>query len=205
MPGLETGSSHMPRQADRPGRPDRTPQAGSSTTGDPSTSAAALAEFAARLSSLAVRFREVIGQMEQIAVTMREPGHPPDYRLVHALGDCHRQFSRLRHELLQMAATLGVKIRSTERLSGLHELEAFLGTLSETAGVELPPREPSSPVPPSNWASEPPPEFESTGEFPSPPPSASVRVPHTPVAPAPDRLPPTMSEPVPAPHRSDVG
>jgi len=195
----------MPYQVDRPGHPDGTPQADLSATGDPESGTAALAEFAARLSSLAVRFREVIGQMEQTAVTMREPGHPPDYRLVHALGDCHRQFARLRHELVQMAAILGVKIRSTERLSGLHELEAFLGTLSETAGIETPPGERSLPVPQPRWASELPPEFESTGEFPAPPPSASVRVPHTPVAPASQKPPATTTEPDPAPDRSDAG
>jgi hypothetical protein len=142
----------MPHQVDAPdlaGRPTEvTPDAASAPGQSPNGSAdVGLADLAGRLASLKVRFLEVVGQMEQVAATMREPGAPPDYHIVQALGECHRQFLRIRHEVIHKAAALGVKIRSTERLAGLTDIEAFLETLSESAAVERPPaREYRAPV-----------------------------------------------------------
>lgn len=94
-----------------------------------------LPELARRHSALRARFLEVVGQMEQTSAAMCESGRPPDFRLVQALGDCHRAFVRLRHEVLQRAAIGNRKIRSTERLATLSDLEAFLESLDEPVSL----------------------------------------------------------------------
>ena len=150
----------MPDPVDSPdlaARPaEITPDASSAPGHSPDGSAGAgLSELAARLANLKVRFLEVVGQMEQVAATMRESGAPPDYHIVQALGECHRQFLRIRHEVIHKAGTLGVRIRSTERLAGLSDIESFLEALSESVAVAAPPaRENPAPVEPTTLAPE---------------------------------------------------
>jgi hypothetical protein len=112
--------------------PDPVQSTGASPNGMRPDDMPGLPALAARLTAMTARYLEVVGHMEQTADSMRESGAPPEYHLLEALGDCHRQFLRMRHDVLRKAAMLGVKIRSTERLSTLRDIEAFLDTLSET-------------------------------------------------------------------------
>jgi hypothetical protein len=107
------------------------PHAAASPNGSQAGDVAELPDLVARLSAVTARFLEVVGQMGQTAVSMRESGAPPQYQLLNALGDCHRQFLTIRHEVVRKATSLGVRIRVKEHLKTLRDVEAFLETLSE--------------------------------------------------------------------------
>ena len=137
----------------------------------------------ARLAAAAARFAEVAARLDSASAAMRETGSPPDFHLIHALGDCHRDFLRARNDVTRSLKERGLPVPPASELTGLHALEAFArgplasegATSNHLAATEPPIAEagetPVLPglVPESLSGSEPPPDepgepVESAGE-----------------------------------------
>ena len=88
------------------------------------------AELAGRLDAAWDAYRSSADAMGRAAEAMREAGTPPDYRLIHTLGECHRQYLRLRNEAVARARSLGRPVPPPEHLAGLAGLHRLIDALA---------------------------------------------------------------------------
>ncbi len=94
-------------------------------------------EFSPRLASTRSRFLQIAGALRQAAETLEVDGSLPPYQLLKSIGDCHREFLRLRRDLTARAAILSLPISATESLSGISDLANLVNASSASA---TPPR-----------------------------------------------------------------
>jgi hypothetical protein len=120
---------------------------------NPSTTASGRAgrlrsEFAPRIAEIWARFRSTVEEMHRAAGAMQADGLPPGYPLVQSLGDCHREFLRLRLELTRRAEALGLEATSLNTSAGIGDLARRIDALAAgepsatpvaTAAVEVAP------------------------------------------------------------------
>lgn len=85
-------------------------------------------EFSRRFSDARVRFTATVAEMRQAAEVMERDGRPPTYRLLHTLGECHREFLRLRHDVTGRARDLALPVPPLDKLAGLEDLASLLFT-----------------------------------------------------------------------------
>src|SRR5262249_4433918 len=133
-----------------------------------------------------------------VADDLEGPGVPPGYQVLQALGECHRRFLRLRHEVGRRASAAGLAVPPPEQVRGLGDL-ARLGDALAAGARGVP-----APVPPTEPALPPAPEPEPEAPAPAPPTVAVAEAPPPePVAPpaavevAPETEPETEPEPEP--------
>jgi len=69
---------------------------------------------------------------------MEQDGRPPSYRLLHSLGECHREFLRLRHEVTGRGRVLALPVPPLAKIGGLDDLARLLFAASEGEGTDLP-------------------------------------------------------------------
>jgi hypothetical protein len=86
------------------------------------------------LSALTSRFSEVAARMSRAADAMRGEGTLPDYRLVEALGDCHRELLRFRRVVHQHLESLGHPVPTPDQPAGLRDLQALIAGVSRREG-----------------------------------------------------------------------
>ena len=93
-------------------------------------------EFSRRIESVWERFRTTEEELQDAAAAMRNDGRPPTYRLIHSLGECHREFLRLRLDLARRAESLSVTLPALDTLGGIGDLVRFIESRSggERAG-----------------------------------------------------------------------
>ncbi len=83
-------------------------------------------QFAERIASTWSRFHDAVAEIQRAARAMESEGRPPSYRLVQTLGDCHREFHRLRHDLVGSSRALSIPLPSTDELVGIDSLARWL-------------------------------------------------------------------------------
>ena len=147
---------------------------------------------------------------------MSEEGVPPGYQVVQALGECHRQFTRLRHDLTRRAEGLGLPVPPAERLAGLNDLGRVIEALGECpppSSKQEPPR-----TPPIQVVAPDPPAVQPVATAPAEPevviesPAEASERGETPASPvlsepvettAPEAAGPVEQEPMPAPSSGE--
>jgi hypothetical protein len=171
-----------------------------------------------RLEALRGVFATAIAAMERAIAEMRFSGLPPDYRLLTQLGDCHREFLRLRLDVVRHAGELGFPVPSTDHLRDLAELGSQIGALHSSTKPTVAPRPESPPIESTGQAASPkeavqpiaiephpPEEVTSASVEPEPAASESVATPHVealgePIEPGPTAAAPPFDAPAePAP------
>ena len=83
--------------------------------------------LAGRLDEAFGRFAETLTLLEASAAAMRSRGLPPDFKLIQALGDCHREFLRVRHETLTALAAGGRTAPAAAQVVDLVTLRELIG------------------------------------------------------------------------------
>ena len=167
-------------------------------------------ELRERIASALRGFQSVTASWRGAADAMDELGVPPSYQVLHALGECHRQFLRLRLDVTNRLAALGLAVPPINDLIGLNDLSRLVETVlshhhpatarqiapekpepAVTEELIPPPTAPDAPFDPLPASEpethEPPPPIESTHVF------KSIH------APAPEWVEPVVSEEIPEP------
>ena len=83
-------------------------------------------EFSPRIASAWDKFRSTVSELHLITSAMQEEGRPPSYRVTHALGECHREFLRLRLDLIRRAESLTIPVPPLEHLGGIADLARLI-------------------------------------------------------------------------------
>lgn len=99
-----------------------------------------------RLEALRGVFATATAAMERATAEMRFSGLLPDYRLLTQLGDCHREFLRLRLDVVRQAGEFGLPVPSTDLLRDLAELASLIGTLHTPPKPTVPSSPQSLPI-----------------------------------------------------------
>lgn len=115
-----------------------------------------LREVRGRVESALSQFAATGDALRRAADVMGGKGVLPGYQLVHALGECHRQFLRMRQEVFRHAQARGRSLPPVEQVDGLAVLVRLIDDLTSdavpkpTAAAE--PAEPEPIVAASNTA-----------------------------------------------------
>lgn len=150
-------------------------------------------KFAERIAEVSVLFQTVVDEMKTASCAIVDTGRPPDYHLVQLIGDCHRLFLRLRHDVRRYAESIGATAPPADQITSLSELFHWLDSPDPKTSPEItPPVE----TPPAEASVEPEPVTE-----PEPVASAIILAyePSPAVAETTDELSAVESDPVPAP------
>ena len=108
-------------------------------TGSRTSVGATVGELATRIERLSGHFGEVVGQLAASFKGMSEPGRPPSYHVLNSLGDCHRQFLKLRQSVVRLSEANGVPIPPVDELADLDSLRRLLGLpKGEVVAVDSP-------------------------------------------------------------------
>jgi hypothetical protein len=110
----------------------------------PGKSALLRDEFAARLAAAWTANDDVVAALGLATASMQTDGRPPSYQLIHRLGECHREFLRLRLEMTRRAQALALTVPPLDALTGLAELAGLLDSVAPpaVAVASLPPAPP---------------------------------------------------------------
>ncbi len=123
------------------------------------------AEFEERVAAARAIFRSTLDVLRLAVEDMDHQGRPPSYQLVHALGECRREFHRLRNDLSRRAAGTSLTLPPIETLDGLAALTRLFDPVAESEPFDpvgpgsesrsrepVPPPAPDRPKPPSGAA-----------------------------------------------------
>jgi len=120
--------------------------------GDPAADfVRSLREVRGRVVSAFSQFVATGDALRRAADVMGGEGVPPGYQLVHALGECHRQFLRMRQEVFRYAEARGRSLPPVEQVDGLAALVRLIDDLTSDA-VSEPTAAPEPVVAASNTA-----------------------------------------------------
>ncbi len=123
----------------RPQHPEGGQAVSDAVNGDQAAGVARLLqEFGERLATTLVGFRESSALLRQAADDMGASGTPPGYQLLQKLGDCHRQFARLRLDLTRRATDLGIPLPALDQIDGLTAVSHWLGYDSSAPAAPSP-------------------------------------------------------------------
>jgi hypothetical protein len=89
-------------------------------------------ELIQRLEAVRVAFAKAAADLRRSAEVMESTGVPPTHRLVQMIGDCHRQFLRLRFDVTRRAEQAGLLVPPLDRISGLNDLATLVESLTST-------------------------------------------------------------------------
>jgi hypothetical protein len=150
--------------------------------------------WTARARALAERFAAVGEALRQAGGALVEQGVPPDYRMVHAVGECHRELSKLRHELSRHAEAAGLTLPAADADIGLaaltHWIDAHLDALNAPPAPPVAPATPPAPARLQEPVAVVPPTPVESPSLPAPEPVASFE-PAT-IEPTPESLAPAL-------------
>ncbi len=124
-------------------------------------------EFAARLAAAWSTNEEAVVALGLATASMQTDGRSPSYDLIHRLGECHREFLRLRLEMTRRAESLALTIPPLGAITGLGDLARLLDTVA-------PARPAIETVPPAPPVREPAPIAEPIPTPPELPPPAAI-------------------------------
>ena len=101
---------------------------GKPSTLDDASAARLRSEFAQRISVARSRFGSALVEIQDAADAMQKDGRPPSYQLLHVLGECNREFLRLRTDLTRRAQALSLPLPTIETLNEISDLVRLFDT-----------------------------------------------------------------------------
>jgi hypothetical protein len=100
-----------------------------------SAGVSSVSELSDRIAALSSHFHEVATEVEATLAAMRDPGLPPSFRSLNALGECHRQFLRLRQEVVRLVESLKLSVPPVEQLTHLGDLRKLVEFVEGVASL----------------------------------------------------------------------